>query len=188
MIRLLILDVEGVLTLPGGGQYPWPLDDLAHVRAALRDTPLATVLCTGRQQPYGEAVIQALDLFAPLPEQDRARVCAAGGPELLSWPSIVESGACFYDPLAKRTIPHPTLTPQRIQRLQRLKSEILLPLAAETGAVMEAGKDLSISLDPPPGGAREQRAADHRRLPAGRGGRIGGLRRRDGDQAQPQRC
>ncbi|HEU4753348.1 MAG TPA: HAD family hydrolase [Armatimonadota bacterium] len=165
MIRLLILDVEGVLTLPGGGQHPWPLADLLHVRTALQAAPFATVLCTGRQQPYGEAVIQALDLFSPLSPEEREQVRAAGGPELLSWPSIVENGAYFYDPLAKRALPHPALTPERIQRLQRLKAEVLLPLAAETGAVIEAGKDLSISLNPPPlapGGSERQATAAFR--------------------------
>ncbi|MCC2670746.1 MAG: HAD-superfamily hydrolase [Armatimonadetes bacterium] len=150
MIRLLVLDVEGVITLPGGGQFPWPLEDLLGIRSFLASTPLATVLCTGRQQPYGEAVIQALNLFSPLLDAQRAGVRARGGPELLSWPSIMENGAYFYDPLAKRPIPHPGLSAERIQRLQRLRGEVLVPLANRTGAVVEAGKDFSLSLNPPP--------------------------------------
>ena len=150
MIQLLILDVEGVITLPGGGQYPWPLDDLLAVRNFMKSAPLATVLCTGRQQPYGEAVIQALNLFTRLPEPVAARVRERGGPELTAWPSIMENGAYFYDPLAKRPLPHPDLTPERVQRLHRLRAEVLIPLAARTGAVVEAGKDFSASVNPPP--------------------------------------
>jgi len=150
MLKLVILDVEGVLTLPGGGQYPWPLDDLGRVRRYLEATALPCVLCTGRQQPYGEAVIQGLNLFSRLPAEQAADVIRRGGPELLAWPSIMENGAYFYDPLAKRPFPHPDLTPERVQVLQRLRTEVLRPLALETGAVIEAGKDFSVSINPPP--------------------------------------
>jgi hypothetical protein len=149
-LKLVILDVEGVLTLPGGGQYPWPLSDLARVRQFLEDAAQPCVLCTGRQQPYGEAVIQGLNLFSPLSEELRADVVSRGGPELLAWPSVMENGAYFYDPLAKRPFPHPDLTPERARVLQRVRTEILWPLAQETGAVVEAGKDFSLSINPPP--------------------------------------
>ncbi len=149
-VRLVILDVEGVLVLPGGGQYPWPLEDLLALRRFLAGTPLAAVLCTGRQQPYGEAVIQALDLFTPLPEPAREHARAAGGPDLLGWPSIMENGAYFYDPLAKRPFRHPAITEEQAALVRRAQAEALLPLAARTGAVVEAGKDYSLSLNPPP--------------------------------------
>lgn len=150
MLKLVILDVEGVLTLPGGGQYPWPLDDLGRVRRFLEETAQPCVLCTGRQQPYGEAVIQGLNLFSRLSPEQGADAVRRGGPELLAWPSILENGAYFYDPLAKRPFPHPDLTSERIQVLQRVRTEILWPLARETGAVVEAGKDFTVSVNPPP--------------------------------------
>lgn len=149
-IRLVILDVEGVITLPGGGQFPWPLEDLLAVRQFLAGSPAACVLCTGRQQPYGEAVIQALNLFRPLTPEVRKRVRERSGEDLLAWPSVLENGAYFYDPLAKRPIPHPALTPERTQVLSRMRSEVLVPLAAKTGAVVEAGKDYCVSVNPPP--------------------------------------
>lgn len=149
-LKLVILDVEGVLTLPGGGQYPWPLADLARVRRFLEAAARPCVLCTGRQQPYGEAVIQGLNLFSPLSGEQRAEVVSRGGPELLAWPSIMENGAYFYDPLAKRPFPHPDLTPERARVLQHVRAEILWPLAQGTGAVVEAGKDFSLSVNPPP--------------------------------------
>src|SRR5207245_7524598 len=78
MIRLLVLDVEGVITLPGGSQYPWPLEEMLSVRRALAEAPFGCILCTGRQVPYGEAVIQALDLFRPLPQDAAACARRAG--------------------------------------------------------------------------------------------------------------
>lgn len=149
-IQLIILDVEGVITLPGGGHLPWPLEDLLAVRRFLEQLPVTCVLCTGRQQPYGEAVIQALNLFQPLPEAVRARARERSGESFLAWPSILENGAYFYDPLAKRPLRHPDLTPPRLQVLQRMRIEVLIPLAAATGAVIEAGKDFSVSVNPPP--------------------------------------
>src|SRR5438270_13710568 len=86
MIRLLVLDVEGVITLPGGSQYPWPLEEMLAVRRALASAPFACILCTGRQVPYGEAVIQALDLFRPLPADAAAPARSIGGQALQGWP------------------------------------------------------------------------------------------------------
>jgi len=146
---LVILDVEGVLTLPGGGQHPWPLPDVMAVREFLHQAPLGCILCTGRQAAYGEAVIQALDLFRPLPPGIRERVKDRGGHDFLAWPSVLENGCYFYDPLAKRAIPHPALTPERTAVLHRLKAEVIAPLVERTGAQLEAGKDFCISLNPP---------------------------------------
>lgn len=149
MIRLLILDVEGVIALPGGSQHPWPLEAMLRLRDVLQAAPYACGLCTGRQEPYGEAMVQALSLFRPLPDDVRERVRTAGGPPLVSWPSILENGAYFYDPLAKTPCPHPALTPERIETIERVRSEAILPLVRETGALLEAGKDFSLSLNPP---------------------------------------
>lgn len=149
LISLLLLDLEGVLALPGGAQYPWPLEDWGRLRAALADAPWATALCSGRQSPYGEAVIQALDLYHPLPDTVRERIRQTGGPPFLAWPSILENGAYFYDPIGKTAYPHPAITPDRLVALHRLKLEVLVPLAKSTGAVVEAGKEYTISVNPP---------------------------------------
>lgn len=158
MVRLVILDVEGVITAAGGSQYPWKLDELAAVREFLAAEPVAVVLCTGRQVPYAEAVIQALDLYYPLPAETAARVGERGGPALRAWPSIGENGCCFYDPITKQPHPNPRLTDEDLAAIRQARAR-LRPLAARTGAVLEAGKDLSLSLNPPPvsPGARERR-------------------------------
>ncbi len=162
MVRLAILDVEGVITLPGGSQHPWALETLLRIRAFLRRSSLAAVLCTGRQEPYGEAVIQALDLYSPLPVAVRARVAERVGRELLAWPSILENGGYFYDPLAKRPFPHPDLTPDRVRLLQRLRADVLGPLVERTGAQFEPSKDFCASINPPPvaPGSRERQSTD----------------------------
>jgi hydroxymethylpyrimidine pyrophosphatase-like HAD family hydrolase len=149
MIRFAVFDIEGVLTLPGGSQQPWPLEDMLAVRRFLRQSPVACVLCTGRQEPYGEAMIQALDLFCPLPDDVRDRFKRLSGHHFLAWPSILENGAYLYDPLAKRPIRHPGLTPEQASLLQKLRVEVLLPLVSETGAQLEPGKDFCVSINPP---------------------------------------
>ncbi|MFN3651866.1 MAG: HAD family hydrolase [Armatimonadota bacterium] len=165
MVRLLILDVEGVIALPGGSQHPWPLETMLRLRSVLAAAPYACGLCTGRQEPYGEAIVQALSLFRPLPDDVRKRVRAAGGPPLVSWPSILENGAYFYDPVAKTPYAHPALTPEWIETIQRVRAEAIQPLVRETGALLEAGKDFSLSLNPPlldPGTGERQSTAEFR--------------------------
>lgn len=166
MIELIILDIEGVATDAGGSQYPWPLAEMLEVRRLLEEAPPACVLCSGRQVPYGEAVVQALNLFRPLPEAARRRLRERGGPELLGYPSAFENGAYLYDAVAKRPIPHPALTPERIQRLHFLRAEHLDPLMTRSGAHMDVGKDFCVSINPPPltaGALERMPTADFRR-------------------------
>lgn len=161
-IRLVILDVEGVLTPAGGGEHPWDLAALLRVRTLLADRGTPAVLCTGRQAPYGEAVIQALSLFSPLPEAVRSRMIQESGEAFLSWPSVTENGGILYDPLAKRPVPHPALTQEKIAALRRLRAEVLEPLARRTGAVVEVGKEFCVSLNPPllAAGSPERQSTD----------------------------
>jgi len=149
MIHLLILDVEGVITGAGGSQYPWPMEEMLAVRRALAAAPFACILCTGRPVPYGEAVIQALDLFRPLPAEARVRAHARGI-ALQGWPSIMENGGYLYDPLAKRPIPHPTLSPEKRRLLWEIRDAVLDPLMDATGANLDAGKVFCLSINPPP--------------------------------------
>jgi len=148
-IRLLVLDIEGVLVLPGGSEHAWPLEALLQIRRRLRASPAAAILCSGRQEPYGEAMVQALDLYRPLPPAEQAAIRHRSGREIHSWPSILENGAYFYDPVAKRPFPHPALTPTFTRELRRLRAEVLDPLMDETGAQIEPGKEFCISINPP---------------------------------------
>jgi hydroxymethylpyrimidine pyrophosphatase-like HAD family hydrolase len=164
MIHLVILDIEGVVAAPGGSQHPWPLREMLAVREFLAGSPLAAALCSGRQEPYGEAVIQALDLFFPLPAPARERASQLGQ-ELLAWPSVFENGGYLYDPLRKRPIPHPVLTPARVRALQHLRQEVLAPLVETTGAQFEPSKDFCVSIHPPavrPGSRERESPASFR--------------------------
>jgi hydroxymethylpyrimidine pyrophosphatase-like HAD family hydrolase len=167
VIRLLVLDVEGVITLAGGSQYPWPLKEMLAVRRALVDAAFACILCTGRQVPYGEAIIQALDLFRPLPAAAAERALAVGGPALQGWPSILENGGYLYDPLAKRPFPHPAVTAESRRLLRAVREEALEPLMEKSGGHLDVGKHFCLSINPPPvcpGSRQRQPTADF--LPA----------------------
>lgn len=157
-IRLVILDIEGVLVPPGGSEHPWDLEDLLRIRSFFRKSPCAAILCSGRQEPYGEAMVQALNLFERLPEDVSRNVRRSGAPALLSWPSVFENGAVFYDPMAKRPFPHPALTPAVRQGLAQLRQEGIEPLLKETGAQLEVGKEYCLSINPPLSGSTGRRA------------------------------
>ncbi len=166
-VSLIVLDVEGVITRAGGSQQAWSLVDMLDVRTALADLGIPCVLCTGRQVPYGEAVIQALDLYFAMPRSVAERVREVSGQALLGWPSIAENGCYLYDPVTKCPAKHPALTEQRTHELLRLRAETLAPLVASSGAQFEAGKDFCVSVNPPlvvGGGGQRQSAAEYRRL------------------------
>lgn len=148
-LRLVILDVEGVLTFPGGSQTPWPLEGMAKVRAFVKEKEILCVLCTGRQEPYGEAVIQAMDFYFPFPGDEAARYEPAWGVRLASYPSIFENGAYFYDPIAKRPVPNPLLSTEQQHRLQEMRATVVEDLVRRTGCQVEPGKDYGVSLNPP---------------------------------------
>jgi hydroxymethylpyrimidine pyrophosphatase-like HAD family hydrolase len=151
MIRLIITDVEGILTPLAGSQVPWNLEGLLLVRQFLsaQKNRLICILCTGRQSSYGEAVIQALDLFFRFPQENINAVQGRWKTKLLSWPSIVENGTCFYDPLAKRIIPNPKMTEVQIKGIQEISSKAIPLLVDKTGCQVESGKKFSVSLNPP---------------------------------------
>lgn len=148
-VRLVILDVEGVITRAGGSHEPWPLEEIVALRNLIAGTPLAVVLCTGRQVPYGEAMVQALGLLRPLPAGVRQRV-AARGLGFAGWPSVMENGAYLYDALGRCAVALPSSHPGALEDLPRLRRDRLVPLVEETGAAFEPGKDVCISINPPP--------------------------------------
>ncbi len=148
-VRLVILDIEGVITRAGGSHEPWPFEYIVALRNLIGHTPLAVVLCSGRQVPYGEAMVQALGLLRRLPAGIRQRV-AARGLGFAGWPSVLENGAYLYDALGRSAIALPSAHPGALEDLPRLRRDLLVPLMEETGATFEPGKDVCISINPPP--------------------------------------
>ena len=139
-VRLIVSDVEGCITPPGRGIInPDEIAPLAaYCRAAREDANLPPlVLCTGRQIPYAECVAQVIGAFFP------------------GFPSIVENGAFLYDVARNDIIPHPALSADALERLRevRVTAEGLIE---QYGARKEYGKEVCISLNPPPDTSVEQ--------------------------------
>jgi hydroxymethylpyrimidine pyrophosphatase-like HAD family hydrolase len=151
MVNVIITDIEGVLTSSEGSQSPWSLESLLKIRNFIheRKRNIVCILCSGRPTPYGEALIQALDLFFALPKEEAINALNMWKPELISWPSIFENGTCFYDPLAKRVINNPDMTKKQFENIRQIRERVVPDLIRKTGAQLEAGKIFCISVNPP---------------------------------------
>ncbi len=127
-IRLLLLDIDGVLTR--GEAQALDLDllsELAAMNRAARADPArpAVSLCSGRPAPYVEVLLQAIDGHLP---------------------AIFENGCGLYDPRAYRFLPHPALGDGSAMDAarQRLHAELV-----RSGRVFfQPGKEFSLSLFP----------------------------------------
>ena len=132
-IRLLVLDIDGVLT--DGEAMPLDLPLLAELaalnRAARknRGSPQVT-LCTGRPAPYVEIMLQAIDG---------------------SVPAVYENGAGLYVPTSYRFLPHPDLIHGgALQAVKQKLTDTLLPAGV---AFFQPGKDHSLTVFPTDPGA-----------------------------------
>jgi hydroxymethylpyrimidine pyrophosphatase-like HAD family hydrolase len=148
-IRLFVCDWEGCVTDPRGGSFPWQLDamaELARVIRQLHDTQGAPgfVLCTGRQFPYGEAALQAINAIWD------------------NLPSIMENGAGLYYPKTREVVPNPAITPERLETLDRVRQKAQQIARARGGRVL-AGKEFSVSAIPPAGVAIEEYCVEFQR-------------------------
>ena len=129
-MRLAVIDIDGCLT-PGEGQ-PWNFEALKYIaqlnRKAQEDaTKLAATLCTGRQEPYVEVLMQAIDAHLP---------------------GIYENGGGLYFPLEYRFVENPLITSAARGALAEIKSALRRELV-ETGlGYFQPGKEVSLSLYP----------------------------------------
>lgn len=138
---LFVADIEGCIMPARRG--PVDLSAIGRLRAVLDEMRAgarggrdvwAFTICTGRSAPYVEAVLQLV-----------------GGP----WPgvpAVVEHGAFLYDALTGTMTPHPALADQHevLGWAQKAVADLLASPRCP-GAQREPGKDLCISLNPPPG-------------------------------------
>lgn len=129
MIKLIVCDIEGCLTI--NKKQPIDTGTLVKLQAycelARRGEKPPLVLCTGRPQPYAEAIIQHLDAFFP------------------NFPSVVENGLYLYDPVEDVLIANPAIAGREVE-LRQVKDYILANLAGISK--LEPGKELCISLNP----------------------------------------
>jgi HAD superfamily hydrolase (TIGR01484 family) len=129
-LRLVVIDVDGCLT-PGEGR-PWNFEALQYVtqlnRRAQKDAPqLAITLCTGRQEPYVEVLMQAIDAHLP---------------------GIYENGGGLYFPREYRFAENPCITLAMRRALPEIKA-ILRREVVETGlGHFQPGKEVSLTLYP----------------------------------------
>ena len=127
---LVVIDVDGCLT-PGEGQ-PWNFEALKYVaqlnRRARKDaTGLAATLCTGRQEPYVEVMMQAIDAHLP---------------------GIYENGGGLYFPREYRFVENPLITAAMREALAGIKATLRRAIV-ETGlGHFQPGKEVSLSLYP----------------------------------------
>ncbi len=129
-MRVVVVDIDGCLT-PGEGA-PWNFDLLRYVaelnqRARRGDAPFAITLCTGRQQPYVEAMTQAIDGY---------------------FPAIYENGAGLYFPQTYTFLEHPALTNEIRARRAEIKRVIQRELVARGIAQIQPGKEINLTLYP----------------------------------------
>jgi HAD superfamily hydrolase (TIGR01484 family) len=127
---LVVIDVDGCLT-PGEAQ-PWNFEALKYIaqlnrRAQEDPTKLAVTLCTGRQEPYVEVMMQAIGAHLP---------------------GIYENGGGLYFPRDYRFVENPLITPAMRQALAGIKATLQREIV-ETGlGYFQPGKEVSLTLYP----------------------------------------
>jgi hydroxymethylpyrimidine pyrophosphatase-like HAD family hydrolase len=125
----VISDIDGCL----GPESHAPLnaDALAAIARANRaSTRAATLtptltLCSGRPQPYAEALARLLSIRIPV---------------------ICEMGVWIYDPRDNRFLMDPAITPDHLAMVRAAQAWIERDLCANHGVIIQPGKSASISL------------------------------------------
>ncbi|TVR52561.1 MAG: hypothetical protein EA425_04540 [Puniceicoccaceae bacterium] len=136
--RLIACDVDGCLSPEAS--VSWDLDRISTVARRVRGAgprpPLPFTLCTGRPQPYVEALLK---LFA------------------IDLPAICENGAVLYRLATNEAAYAPGVTAERIRAMDEVRRFVvgdLLP--AVPGARLQFGKQAQVTLYvPDPGRFRD---------------------------------
>jgi len=141
-MELIVCDIEGCITPPSGAM-PWPLESFAQLRATIEQLSVPFILLSGRHVPYGEAIVQALNLRFPIPSSRRGRS------PFTFFPMILENGCYFFDPFNKRSYPHPALLAYEDSnpRERLLEARRRLQRLDDIGFI-EPGKDFVITISP----------------------------------------
>jgi hydroxymethylpyrimidine pyrophosphatase-like HAD family hydrolase len=95
-IRLILFDVDGVLTHGEGAAFDLPLmEQLAGLNRAARADPNlpAVTVCTGRPAPYVDAILQAIDGHVPGIFENGAGLYVPDGYQFLSHPDLRDNSA-----------------------------------------------------------------------------------------------
>ena len=130
LVRLVVVDVDGCLT-PGEGQ-PWNLQVFSYVAQLNRDARHnpqmpAVTLCTGRQEPYVEVLMQAIDAHLP---------------------AIYENGGGLYFPQEYRFVENPLITLEMREALSGVKAALHREIVETSRGYFQPGKEVSLTLYP----------------------------------------
>lgn len=132
-VRLVVVDVDGCLT-PGEGKS-WNWRALQFIQAVNRrarkdESVPAVTLCTGRQEPYVEALMQAIGAYLP---------------------GIYENGCGLYIPGCYRFIEHPAIASETHRALIEAKAILHRKVIIAGLGYFQPGKEASLTLYPLPG-------------------------------------
>ncbi len=125
MPRPVICDVDGCLVPPRGEM--WDFAGLARIAALARSEQVKLALCSGRPPAFQEALARQL---------------------MISAYCICENGALLMNPLTKDLILHPNVPQEFVRERPAIMVE-LQKLVAGTPTVIEFGKEVLISVNPP---------------------------------------
>lgn len=129
-IRIIVSDIDGCITPEES--IAWDLEAFTRFATVCRQASAGEshlpplTLCTGRPQPYVEALMKILDIRLPV---------------------ICENGAVIYDLPDNRAEYAPSVTPAKIAGLRHLRQFIeqqLLP--AFPGCLLQFGKEAQMSV------------------------------------------
>jgi HAD superfamily hydrolase (TIGR01484 family) len=133
LIQLAVVDVDGCLTPGEAGDWNWQaLQAIQQLnwRARRGESLPAVTLCTGRQEPYVEVLMQAIGAHVP---------------------GIFENGCGLYFPDEYRFDLHPSITVSKIEALGDLKAALQRQVVSTGMGYFQPGKEASLTLYPLPG-------------------------------------
>ena len=132
-VHLAVIDIDGCLTPGEAGDWNWEaLQAICRLnKQARRGEALpAVTLCTGRQEPYVEVLMQAIGAYLP---------------------GIYENGCGLYFPNGYRFVEHPSITAQMREVLAAAKATLRRQVITAGLGYFQPGKEASLTLYPLPG-------------------------------------
>lgn len=130
---LVVVDVDGCLTPGEAADWNWEaLQTISGLNRQARQGQLvpSITLCTGRQEPYVEVLMQVISGYLPC---------------------IYENGGGLYFPEGYRFVEHPSITDLSRKALAAAKMAIEQQVVRPGLGYFQPGKEVSLTLYPLPG-------------------------------------
>lgn len=130
IVRLMVLDIDGCMTK--GFYQPYNLEIINtlksyNLRAKIDRAFPALTVCSGRPQPYVEAVLQMLEGY---------------------YPAIAEHGGLLCDIKNLRIEPNPIVPPGYLQEIYQLKAGLQKAKTRGVHYFVEPGKETQLTIFP----------------------------------------